>query len=143
MPELNFFVPGKPVTQGSMNPGRNGKMFHKAALQPWRDLVWERAVEAAQYMGYMDDPDNPVLPVPRIHPVRLHCIFGFAKPAKPTYDFPARADVDKLCRAVGDAISVPKKGRRPIITDDDQITNWYATKIYTDNEPGADITITW
>lgn len=142
---LAFRVEGKAVTQGSMNPGRGGHMYHKPALQPWRDKVWEAAATAGHTMGYFmpdDDGGNQILPVPKDFAVRVTAYFYFARPKKPTFEFPARADLDKLQRAIGDALSVPKKGRLPIITDDDQIVQWTAYKGY-DKEAHVDIVLDW
>lgn len=132
---LSFVVDGTPVTQGSMNPGRNGKMFHKKTLAPWRAKVLDAALEAADALDYD-------LPIPREIPVCVQAAFVYKRPKNPKYGFPARADVDKLQRAVGDALSV---GDFSILTDDDQIQWWYAQKVYAVEEEGdcALITLTW
>lgn len=129
---VQFFVPGKPVAQGSKRHVGHGVMVESSRdLLPWRQAIATAAKGAAngtQFSG----------------PVQVDFVFWFHRPKKhygtgknagmvklsaPGWQttFP---DVDKLCRAVGDALTISG-----LILDDRLIARMSAEKRYGD--PGV------
>lgn len=130
--EIQFFVPGKPVAQGSKRHVGRGIMVEMAKdLAPWRQAIAEYAKLAAgseQMLG----------------PLRLRVVFWFARPAShygtgrnqgnlkksaPIYR-DANPDLDKLLRAVCDGLTASG-----VIRDDRYIVEMYGEKRYGD--PGV------
>lgn len=124
---------GAPAPQGSKNPygGESSKR-----VGPWRTQV-------AQTIGFARR-DEPLL----AGPVCVEVTFAFTRPKKhyvannperglrPDAPFwhTAPGDTDKLCRAIGDALT------EVAWIDDRQVAWWNARKIY-DEKAYADITI--
>ena len=118
---LELFVPGLPVTQGSMRaiPLKNGGAAlaqgssnkHRQALEDWRRAI--RTAASAQV-----GPEYPL-----VGPIAFSATFGLAKPAykpkrKRSWPISARSgDVDKLLRAVLDALT------GVVWLDDSQVTS--------------------
>lgn len=133
-----FRVEGEPITQGSMKVF-NGHVVHSnKKLRPWREAVAWAAKEA---WG----------PEPITGPVVLHCLFTIRRP-KLHYGSGKNAlvvkdrspqrhiqkpDVDKLARAISDALT------GIVFMDDSQIDEIHARKQWSeiDNLPGAVIII--
>lgn len=107
------FISGKPAPQGSKRHLGNGIMVESSkAVKPWRvDVAWA-AREA--FLSPMDGP------------VRLELGFVMPRPkSAPKKSTPAavkRPDLDKLARAVLDAIT------GVVVVDDSQIVHLVATK---------------
>lgn len=129
---LTLFVPGKAITQGSMKSfGPKGGITHSnPELGFWRMRIAAYAREAMDASGMTFPLDGPVgirldfvLERPAYH-------FGTGKnskvltPSAPKY--PKTKDLDKLTRAVFDALSVDV----PVIPDDGNIVWLKATKHY-------------
>lgn len=120
-----IIVHGTPVSQGSMNTAR-GRVYHRGqkGLEQWRQAI-NRAC-----------PTPPVFP--KRVPVRVSVTFFLPRPTKTDFTYPVGKDLDKLQRAVGDALTadkptvklVPKKLRRGVFQDDTQIVRWEAVKTY-------------
>lgn len=135
-PVLVFEVHGLPVTQGSKRlvttkRGRTLLIEDRAAtLRPWRESVAscaQQAVMVARQAGYDPPFDGPIF---------LGIEFRLPRPAsRPKRDqFPDRKpDLDKLRRAVGDAL----KGTAYV--DDSRIVRAWDAKDY--GLPGARITV--
>jgi len=135
-----FNVYGEPAPQGSKTVARTGGggsfvREDNPATVPWRNAV---AAEAAAAM----DGREPI-----VGPVELEVIFVFArpkshyrtgrhagelKPSAPHY-CPRRPDVDKLARALGDALS------GIVVVDDAQVVKLRAEKHY--GSPGAEVVV--
>lgn len=128
---LDLFVAGTPAPQGSKRHVGNGRMIESsAAVGDWRSVVaWTAANE------YRGDPpiDGPavlvvefVMPRPKSFPKR-----------KPTPAHVKRPDVDKLLRAIGDALT------GVVYADDSLLTGKHASKRYAepDETPGARILV--
>ena len=102
---FEIIVPGVPITEGS-HQIRHGKVVHNNAdkLHAWRQTI-EDALRAKY--------DTPTW-VPIDSAVRVDAIFTVPRPAsepKTRLTYPdTKPDLDKLTRAVGDALS-PQKGR--------------------------------
>ena len=139
MTERNLFVPGVPAAQGSKRHVGNGRMVEMSKrLGPWRAAIAEAIVEA----GWQRDPilAGPVavsltftMPRPKSH-------YGTGrnadrlKPNAPDWVSTAVGDIDKLCRAVLDAITEAGAWR-----DDSQVALLTAWRLY--GEPGVTITV--
>jgi len=130
--EIQFFVPGKPVAQGSKRHVGHGVMVEMGKdLAPWRQAIAEYAKREAggeQLLG----------------PLRLRAVFFFPRPSAhfgtgrnigqlkksaPTWR-DANPDLDKLLRAVGDGLTASG-----VIRDDRHIVRMYGEKRYGD--PGV------
>lgn len=118
---VDVFVPGVPRPQGSLSTGRNGQMYYSnaAVLKPWRKDI-EMGVRA--FMPRNHTPiDNGVR-------VEVHFYFERPKIASERLQKTTAPDLDKLQRAVGDALT-----STDIYTDDSRIIEWVATKHYVDD----------
>jgi crossover junction endodeoxyribonuclease RusA len=117
---VRFFVPGNPVPQGSKRYVGKGIMVESSKeLGPWRQAIAFEATKART--------ENGGLRPGFVGPVRLSLVFWFHRP-KGHYGTGRNAgvlktsapdwhssspDVDKLVRAVGDALTT-KPFRRPL-----------------------------
>ena len=136
---IDFFVPGTPVTQGSKTAiVRHGRAVivegktkeHRDQFQAWRHAVGTEARQATvRFNG----------PWPTEHPVIVTLDFGIQQPAsapKRRRTWPAKprsGDIDKLARAVLDAIT------GVLVADDAQVIGLSATKRYA--RPGVHVRI--
>lgn len=124
---------GVPVQQGSKVPGRTkaGGLFVREAAGPklkvWRDSIVDAAlaVRGGMFTGA----------------VELRVLFFMPRPASVPFSrraYPTVApDLDKLVRAVGDALTVAQ-----VYKDDSLIVRLSAEQFYADSEePGALITV--
>lgn len=130
--EVVITVPGVPIPQGSKNPWGGEANPH---TKGWRQAVAEQAAAAA-LSGPIDGPVevqvNFVFPRPKAH-YRTGAYALFLKPSAPFWHTSA-PDLDKLQRAIGDALS------GPVLRDDRQIAIWNALKLYGER-PRAEITV--
>lgn len=120
---VSFRVYGVPVPQGSKNVYR-GRLVEAQGkkLKDWREAVKKAAED--NYQGDLIEG-----------PVELQVIFYITKPKTVKREFPTvPADLDKLIRAIGDALS------GSVYKDDSQIISITADKRYGD-PAGAVITI--
>lgn len=136
---LNIWVPGIPVPQGSKR-AYNGRVVdsNQATLRPWRDTITTTAADAlAQHPGDW----------PATAPMNVGCRFQFPRLAahhtkrgtvrdNAPYYKPTRPDIDKLLRAVLDALTAAA-----IWADDAQVVTVQAGKVY-DGNPGLQLHIT-
>lgn len=122
-------VAGVPAPQGSKTRGRHGSMYESSKLVgPWRERVGLAAAEL------VDEPTRA--------PVVLSLKFTTARPSSHLKrdgglragapQFPSRPDVDKLARAVLDALT------GVLYVDDGQVAELHLTKGYG-AEPGVEI----
>lgn len=127
--QIHFTVPGNPISQGSMNVGKNGQVYHSNGdLVPWRQKVLDVALLHARQAGWELPLDEPLM---------VGVVFYLPKPRKPKFDVPATGyDLDKLQRAVGDALS-PSKGQRVIINDN-RICKWLDPEKRYAKSPGEE-----
>lgn len=125
---LSFWVSGIPAPKGSWRPVRN-KRTGKTLLIPdnKRERPW------AEHVSWLAKAQGAR---PRTGPVTVCICFYLPKPKKPTHDYPARGDLDKLARSVLDAL----KG---IAYDDDaQVTRLITEKCWAEvGEPGARVEV--
>lgn len=126
-------VDGIPVTQGSMKAVGRGMLVHTKdkELKAWRALISEALTAAGAQ------------PVGLHQPVHLEAVFYLPRPAsvsvkKRPKPSAKSADLDKLVRAVNDALT------GVVIEDDAQVTSTNARKRYADDgeEPGVWLRVT-
>lgn len=126
---LKFYVPGQPVAQGSMLGhivrGKRGGYVAKSRQPPklrnWRHQVAWRCWEAMKAEGLLLEPLED-------GPVELYVIAFSVKPQRPhpkrKYLPATRPDLDKILRAVGDALT------GVFYKDDSQVVNAMCFKRY-------------
>ena len=130
MPEtIKFWVSGEPVGQGSMRHIGGGRMIasNQKALKAWREAIASAAREVTDLKF-----DSAV---------KIKVTFWVSRrPRDKKDEYPVHPyDLDKLCRAVGDAVSI----ECDLVANDSQIVEWLATKRFTNvGEPGVEITVT-
>jgi crossover junction endodeoxyribonuclease RusA len=135
---MDFFCPGVPVAQGSKRHVGHGVMVEQLKnLQPWREAL----IAAAQAAPSQERFSGPV----RVTIVfRFPRLKGHYRTGKHAGELRQNAprfkesapDLDKLCRAVGDSLTMAGTLR-----DDCLIVSLAAAKIY-DDRPGARVVIT-
>lgn len=128
---IRFFVPGTPIPQGSKRAyvvGKRAVVVDSNAdkLKPWREKVTAAATVAlAGRSGFSKDADIAVL-----------YDFYFTVPKTVTRNRPnVRVDLDKLERAIGDALT-----DAGVWVDDGQVVNSHTQKWYAET-PGVHITV--
>lgn len=126
---LHLFVPGRPAAQGSKRHVGGGRLVEQSkAVAPWRTTVaWHAAQE---FRGApLDGPLRVVIDFVMPRPA--------ATPRKSTPPAVKRPDVDKMQRAVFDALS------GVVWRDDSQVVDVHARKRLArlDEQPGALIRI--
>ena len=120
---VRFVVPGDPVPQGSMySPKGTTKMLHSKkgkgrTVAQWRKAAKEVAFLAMRRKKLIDGP------------VSVRVVFYLERPvSRPKAAFHDRKpDLDKLCRALGDALE------GIVLTQDSRIVHWDAEKRYADD----------
>ena len=130
MDSFSFFVPGEPITEGSTRAFASGQrvvVTHDRGpeLAAWRIKVAHTAEAAAEAAYWEPRYDGPVevwaefrLPRPKSAPKsRKHA--------------QTKPDLDKLQRAIGDALAPYK--RPGVLRDDSRIVAWSAVKRYADD----------
>ena len=129
---IDVCVPGKPEPQGSMRHVGGGRMIHRPELVAWRERIRAMVLREARVIGFPWGFDGPVV---------VEVEFALPKPARSKYvGVPyGKPDLDKLMRAVGDALA-PKK-ELGLLADDGQIVSWTGSKVWAEREPWAVITI--
>lgn len=110
-----FVVPGQPIPQGSMRHVGGGRIVSKnPKLKKWRERIAAIVNDQVGAPGYTE-------------PVSVTVVFQLQKPASVKRDYPTvPPDLDKLQRAVGDALSIDAG----YLKDDAQIVEWNALKCY-------------
>jgi crossover junction endodeoxyribonuclease RusA len=127
--DLDLFVPGRPAPQGSKRHVGGGRLVESSkAVGPWRTVVAWHAAQA--FTG-----------APLDGPLRISLVFVMPRPAgtpkKSTPPAIKRPDLDKLTRAVFDALS------GVVWNDDSQAVELHAFKrlAQLDEQPGVNIRI--
>jgi Holliday junction resolvase RusA-like endonuclease len=125
---LTLTIPGHPAAQGSKRHVGGGRLIEMDKKLPaWRESV-------ALVAGDQLDDDW----APFDGPLAVEATFYLPRPKRPKFDEPATPpDVDKLCRALGDALTLAG-----VIVDDARIVHWDATKKYAVETIGCIVTIT-
>lgn len=138
MPELSFWVPGIAQPQGSIKyKGRTraGKPIltsDNKGLKYWRQMITLLALTKVDRLnGPIAVEVNFVFSRPKGH----FGAKGGVLPSAPVEHL-VKPDIDKLCRAVLDALT-----DAAIFRDDSQVVRIVASKAYTTTAPGAVITV--
>lgn len=131
---IDLTVEGNPVPQGSFRHVGNGRIISaNPKLNSWRQTIADQI--ATQTAHRLIEA-----------PIRLQLVFTLPRPksvpisrrATPT----TKPDLDKLTRAVMDAISLERYCQ--VIKDDSLVTDLHAAKRYADHTPpGVTILISW
>jgi Holliday junction resolvase RusA-like endonuclease len=112
---VSFFIPGRPVQQGSKTAfvvGRRAVVTdqNQATLKPWRATVAAHADRGVTFDV----------------PVAVHLRFVMPRPARPRFTVPAvKPDIDKLVRAVLDGLT-----DGGLIADDARVVSLTAVEQY-------------
>jgi crossover junction endodeoxyribonuclease RusA len=134
MAYLEVFVDGSPVPQGSFRHVGNGRIIAaNPKLNSWRQTIADQLSQKTA-VRLIDESCTVqlvfTLPRPKSVPKSRRSV--------PT----TKPDLDKLVRAVLDAISLPRYVQ--LLTDDSIVTDLHAAKRYSDHTPpGVRIFITW
>ena len=137
-PNARFFVRGVPQAQGSLRAfvikGHAVLTSTNKTLKPWRNVVAETAL--AEGWGGASIMDGPVSLTVRFDFVRPQSHYGKKglKASAPPFPHQTGGDLDKLVRAIGDALT------GICWRDDRRIVHCSAEKLWGD-EPGALISI--
>lgn len=134
---VTFFVPGKPAPQGSKRHVGKGILIESSkAVGPWRERVALAAAEAPCDLAAYGPPMFAAG-----EPLYVRLAFVMPRPAsagkKTTPPAVKRPDVDKLARAILDAIT------DVLIHDDSAVVDLHAHKRMAelDEAPGVHVTI--
>ena len=126
---IEFTVDGPPCTQGSMRSttvgGRRVLYHDNAKLVPWRRRAF-LAARDAMVRARVLTLDGPVS-------VDARFVVERPKSAKKRAHPHTKPDLDKLCRALGDALT------GVVVTDDSRIVEWRARKEY--GEPRTEVRV--
>lgn len=122
---LDVFIPGIPAAQGSKRHVGNGRMIEMDKKLP----VWRNTIQLVCRHIHKTAPVDK--------PVRVRAVFYIPRPKRPKFDVPATpADLDKLQRALGDAIT------GIVIRDDSRIVQWDAEKKFAQpHAPGVHVVV--
>jgi len=128
---FDFIVPGQPVGQGSMRHIGGGRMI---ASNDKKLKVWRAAVIDAVHLRFLDIGEVPKFE----EALKLRVTFCIDRPKTVKREYPTTPyDLDKLVRAIGDALTISG-----VISDDAIITDILATKRYGNGCPyGAHVTL--
>lgn len=128
-------VPGIPVPEGSLRGWHNAKTggvvlthSNKDKLMEYRSRISQAVKAEAEAKGIKFRQDAPYI-------ITVGFVFTKPKSAKKRIYCDVRPDLDKLTRAVGDAL------HGLCYADDAQIVAWHVAKVYTENEPYTTIDI--
>ena len=136
MPYMQLTVEGNPVPQGSFRHVGNGRIISaNPKLNAWRDTI---ATQVAQQTALRLIEGS----------IRINLVFTLERPKSVSRERRPRPitrssyDIDKLCRAALDAISLERYVQ--LIKDDSQVTDLHAAKRYSDHRrPGVTIFLSW
>lgn len=126
-------VPGTPVPQGSLSRGSHGGLYHSnsAKLKAWRSTIARHVGEAL--------PDGWET---LTGAVRMRMLFAVEMSASTRRKYaecapykPTMPDLDKLVRAVGDALT------KIVYVDDGQIVELAASKVFADESTPPGLTL--
>lgn len=137
---ITVTVSGTPLPEGSLKAycrGGRAVIMHdrSQALETWRTRVTITARNAAHQAHWQ-------LPVDQ--PVKIAACFLLPRPKTVNRLLPStKPDLDKLARAIGDALC-PRNRHLRVLTEDSRIVEWAIKKRYagTPEYIGAYITIT-
>lgn len=138
MESFSFFVSGEPITEGSVRTFTSGQrtiVTHDRGrkLEWWRIRVAHAAEKAAKRAGWEPRHDGPVEVWAEFRLPRPKSVPKSRKHAQ------TKPDLDKLQRAIGDALAPYK--RPGVLRDDSRIVGWHAVKRYADDAHPAGVMV--
>lgn len=123
--QIEFWVDGIPVPQGSKSLFRGRMVDANAGLKPWRKTVAKAAGEAlAGRQGFGD---------------AVCVLLDFYMPRGKTVKRPrpsTRPDLDKMIRAIFDSLTTAQ-----VWGDDGLAVSVHAAKYYADDQPGVNVKV--
>lgn len=141
MEPIEYFIPGKPVPQGSKRWLPNGRMKEaNTDLRPWRATVTDytrKAIRGTEHDFPFAGPITVIVDFTFARPKSHYGTgrnAGKVKPNAPVY-VQTTPDVDKLARAILDGIT-----DSGLWIDDSQVVTMHVMKVYGEH-PGASITL--
>lgn len=118
--ELYFSAFGIPKPQGSKRHVGNGVLIEASDVKPWRKTIAD-----AVFRAWVATNDER----PFTEPVVVYATFYLPRPKSVKRWLPSvPPDLDKLCRALGDALSIDSQA----LADDSLIVRWKVSKVYAD-----------
>jgi len=128
--ELYFSAFGTPRPQGSKRYVGNGRFVEASDVKPWR-----KAIAEAVFRAFVATGDERAF----TQPVVVYATFFLPRPKSVKRLLPTvPPDLDKLCRALGDGMSVDSSA----LADDSLIVKWVAAKVYADSrEAGVRVAV--
>lgn len=128
--ELYFTAFGTPRPQGSKRYLGNGRFVEASDVKPWR-----KSIANAVNFAFEASGDDKAF----TEPVVVYATFFIPRPSTVKRLLPSvPPDLDKLCRALGDGMSVDSKA----LTDDSLIVKWVVSKVYADkNDAGVRVAV--
>jgi Holliday junction resolvase RusA-like endonuclease len=133
--EITLYVPGGPVTQGSMSHVGGGRLVHPKKLAPWRDSIRLLSRNTAARTGFHHLPEQPVMVDVAFYLPRRGADLGRKWPTTRS-----AGDLDKLVRAVLDALSTIGN-ETGILHDDSAVVSLRARKWYANEDNPAGVVI--
>lgn len=129
-----FAIEGTPIPKGSLRHVGNGRLVEQTKVKPWMSRIRSQVY---------DDMDGRLIDTP----VGVDLEFVFSRPVSAKNRvYPhlrSVGDLDKLCRAVLDALQASKTENFGLITDDSLVVDLTARKRYTsDSWTGVKILVT-
>lgn len=127
--ELYFTVFGDPAPQGSKNV-YNGRLVEASKkVKPWRAAIAKEVFKTFVMTG--DDRQFT-------DPVEVRATFYLPRPKTVKRELPSvPPDLDKLQRALGDALSIDAQ----VLADDALIVRWETSKLYADNPADSGVRV--
>lgn len=120
--ELYFTAIGTPRPQGSKRHVGNGRMVEASDVKPWRKAIADAVNRAWVATGDSSQFTEPVI---------VWATFYLPRPKSVKRLLPSvPPDLDKLCRALGDGLSVETPAA---LLDDSLIVQWHVAKVYADD----------
>ena len=140
IPHLSIEVVGTPVPQGNLSRGRYGGIYESnPMLRSWRDTLVSELLTAKgdrdTLWGAVEVECRFFLPWLKSHYSQSKARTGELKAGAPRMPI-TKPDLDKLQRAVGDALTDAK-----VVNDDAQIVSWVVSKWYR-QQSGVAIIVT-
>lgn len=147
--KMSFFVHGTPVPQGSLSSFVSKTTGAVISPQKKKLIAWRTEIAKVAYSTMLR---SGIRIIQKDTPVFVSMNFVLQRPKshykmKSIPDWPtARPDIDKLARAVLDAISGTVKGFGGVMVDDSMVVKLGASKRYTfsiDEYSGVYVSIHW
>ena len=127
----HFVINGRPTPKGSRATGRTaaGRSINYESNPRVRGWMREATAQLIDHA-----PTEPLQP-----PYHITVLFEYARPKRPTYDYPSQGDIDKTLRALLDVLgpgSSKPNGQKyaGIITDDRHVTSVDCLKRWGDTD---------